>query len=54
MVRRIAVSVKPIESGVGARIPGSYDRAFVGRGDVTLWVSPEAIAAWEPVGVDTR
>jgi hypothetical protein len=21
-----------------------YDRALVGRGDVTLWVSPEAIA----------
>jgi IS5 family transposase len=32
----------------------SYDRALVGRGDVTLWVSPEAIASWEPVGVGTR
>ena len=32
----------------------SYDRALVGRGDVTLWVSPEAIATWEPVGVGTR
>ena len=32
----------------------SYDRALVGRGDVTLWVSPEAIATWEPAGVGTR
>ena len=32
----------------------SYDRALVGRGDVTLWVSPEAIATWAPVGVGTR
>ena len=32
----------------------SYDRALVGRGDVTLWVSPEAIATWEPLGVGTR
>ena len=32
----------------------SYDRALVERGDVTLWVSPEAIATWEPVGVGTR
>ena len=32
----------------------SYDRALVRRGDVTLWVSPEAIASWEPTGVGTR
>jgi len=32
----------------------SYDRALVGRGDITLWVSPEAIATWAPVGVGTR
>ena len=32
----------------------SYDRALIGRGDVTLWVSPEAIATWEPAGVGTR
>ena len=32
----------------------SYDRALVGRGDVTLWVSPEAIATWAPAGVGTR
>jgi IS5 family transposase len=31
-----------------------YDRALVGRGDVTLWVSPEAIATWEPLSVGTR
>ena len=31
-----------------------YDRALVGRGDVTLWLSPEAIATWAPVGVGTR
>jgi DDE family transposase len=32
----------------------SYDRALVGRGDVTLWMSPEAIATWAPAGVGTR
>lgn len=32
----------------------SYDRALVRRGDVTAWVSPEAIASWEPAGVGTR
>ena len=32
----------------------AYGRALVGRGDVTMWVSPEAIATWAPVGVGTR
>jgi hypothetical protein len=32
----------------------SYDRALVGRGDITLWLSPEALATWQPVGVGTR
>jgi hypothetical protein len=32
----------------------SYDRALVGRGDITLWVSPEAIDTWAPVGIGTR
>ena len=26
----------------------SYDRSLVRRGDITLWMSPEAIAAWVP------
>jgi IS5 family transposase len=26
----------------------SYERALVGRGDVTFWLTPEAIAAWTP------
>ena len=26
----------------------AYDRALVRRGEVTLWLAPEAIAAWEP------
>ena len=26
----------------------SYDRALVRRGDLTVWVSPEAIATWTP------
>jgi hypothetical protein len=30
----------------------SYDRALVRRGDVTVWVSPEAIATWEPADVE--
>ena len=32
----------------------SYDRALVGRGDVTLWLAPEAIDAWAPGRVGTR
>ena len=32
----------------------AYDRALVRRGDVTVWVSPEAIATWEPAGVGVR
>ncbi len=32
----------------------SYDRALVGRGDVTLWLAPEAIVAWTPGRVGTR
>jgi len=31
-----------------------YDHALVGRGDVTLWVLPEAIATWAPAGLGTR
>ena len=31
-----------------------YDRALVQRGDVTLWLAPEAIATWEAVGVGKR
>ncbi len=32
----------------------SYDRALARRGDITLWLSPAAIAAWEPNGTGTR
>ena len=32
----------------------SYDRVLVRRGDITVWVSPEAIAAWEPARVGAR
>ena len=32
----------------------SYDRALVRRGDVTVWLSPEAIARWEPGGIGKR
>ncbi len=31
-----------------------YDRALIRRGDVTIWLSPEAIATWEPAGVGKR
>lgn len=31
-----------------------YDRALVRRGDVTIWLSPEAIARWEPAGALKR
>jgi hypothetical protein len=32
----------------------SYDRALVRRGDLTVWLSPEAIATWKPAGVGKR
>ena len=32
----------------------SYDRALVRRGDITIWLTPAAIAAWEPDGAGTR
>ena len=32
----------------------AYDRSLVQRGDVTLWLTPEAIATWEAVGVGKR
>ena len=32
----------------------SYDRALVRRGDITIWLSPAAIAAWEPDPAGTR
>ena len=32
----------------------SYDRALVNRGDITIWLSTTAIAAWEPDGAGTR
>ena len=30
------------------------DRALVQRGDVTLWLTPEAVARWEATGVGKR
>ena len=30
------------------------DRALVQRGAITVWLAPDAIAAWEAVGVGTR
>ena len=32
----------------------AYDRALVQRGDITVWVAPDAIATWEAVGVGKR
>ena len=32
----------------------SYDPALVRRGDITLWVSPDAIATWELTRRGTR
>ncbi len=33
---------------------GSYDRGLARRGDVTVWLSPEAITAWAPLGIRRR
>ena len=32
----------------------AYDRALVQRGDVTLWLAPDAIATWAAVGIGKR
>ena len=32
----------------------AYERALVQRGDITVWLAPDAIATWEAVGVGTR
>ena len=32
----------------------AYDRALVQRGDITVWLAPDAIATWEAVGVGMR
>jgi len=31
-----------------------YDQGFLRRGSITLWLPPEATAAWEPAGVGKR
>ena len=31
-----------------------YDRALVRRGDVTLWLTPDAITTWAAAGVGRR
>ncbi len=31
-----------------------YDRALQHRGSLTLWVTPEALAAWHPPGTGRR
>src|SRR3954449_5402924 len=33
---------------------GEYDRALQERGSLTLWVTPEAIAAWHPTPTGKR
>ena len=32
----------------------AYDRALVQRGDITVSLTPDAVATWEAVGVSTR
>ena len=32
----------------------AYDRALVQRGDITVWLAPDAIATWEAVGAGKR
>ncbi len=31
-----------------------YDRALVARGDLTLWITPEALEAWRPAPCGRR
>ena len=32
----------------------SYDRALGKRGDVTIWMSPQAVASWQPMPTGRR
>ena len=32
----------------------AYDQALVQRGDIIVWLAPDAVATWEAVGVGTR
>ncbi|MDA1196243.1 MAG: transposase, partial [Planctomycetota bacterium] len=32
----------------------AYDRALVARGDITLWITPEALEAWRPARTGMR
>ena len=32
----------------------SYERALIGRGNITIWLSRTALAAWKPEGTRTR
>ena len=32
----------------------SYERALIGRGNITIWLSRAAIAVWKPEGTRTR
>ena len=32
----------------------AYDRALIQRGDIRVWLSPEAIAAWKPKKIGKR
>ena len=32
----------------------SYERALIGRGNITIWLSRAAMAAWKPEGPRTR
>jgi hypothetical protein len=31
-----------------------YDRALVARGDINLWITPEALEAWRPAHTGSR
>jgi len=43
-----------MKKGVGVRNWPEYDRALVQRGDVTLWLTPDAISTWAAAGVGRR
>jgi hypothetical protein len=43
-----------VQDEIRRRQLASYDRALVHRGDVTVWLSPEAIATWESARIGTR
>ena len=56
LTQRVARHLQFLEYKTTYRVGNwaEYDRALVRRGDVTLWLTPDAIATWAAAGVGRR